>query len=380
MLPRFFQFENYKTRDVKEFLTDGRIEVYLERDFDKVFHCHRCGRELSKIGRGDYFLRVETMPVMGYRTFLNFRRYKFQCDQCKKARAERVGFLSEITPHLSSDLSWWIGRLCEIASVTRVAELMGHDGMTTWRLDYNRMITMLTYYRLPRVKRLSIDEVYARRPKGPWESKNDCYLTVITDLDTRKVIWVVEGRNKASLDGFFKILGSEACSQIEVVATDQHAPFAASIEEHCPHATIVWDKFHILQHFEEAVNQTRMDIYDETPTGHPLKLKIRGKYKYWFLKRASLRTQQESKHIERVMKENEVFYRLELIKERMLSFFDEPDEQRALFAWHEIGDWIRQSRFKPLEAWHNELSSKWKQVSNEKFWRITGTGSKVLSF
>lgn len=380
MLPRFLKFEKYETRDVKEFLKDGRIELFLTRDMSAVFECHRCYRRLSEVKRGDYFMRIEAMPIMGYRTFLNFRRYKFHCDYCNKARSERVEFLSEVTPHLSADLSWWIGRLCEIASVTRVAELVGHDGMTTWRLDYHRMIQMLQDYRLPKVRRLSIDEVYGRKTsRYPNEPKDHRYLTVITDLETRKVIWVVEGRSKEALDGFFKILGPEACAEIEVVATDQHAPFAASIADYCRNATVVWDKFHLLQNFEAAVNETRQEIFNETPTGHPLKLMLRGKYKYWFLKRASLRTTQEARHIERVVKDNEVLHRLELIKERMLTFFDEPDEQSALFVWTEIGDWIKQCRFKHLEKWHQGLTAKWSQLANYFKYRVTTSVSEGIN-
>ncbi len=78
MLPRFLRFENYKTTDVKEFLADGRVEVYLERDFEKGFQCHRCGQMLSSQRRGDYFLRVETLSIMGYRTYLNCKSSVFQ--------------------------------------------------------------------------------------------------------------------------------------------------------------------------------------------------------------------------------------------------------------------------------------------------------------
>lgn len=380
-LPRFFHFENYFITDFKEFLSDGRIEIFLERDSQESCLCHRCGSELSDRKRGDHFMRIETLSVMGYRCFVNFRRFKYHCTTCKKARSEVVPFLADETPHVSKDLAWWVGRLCEIASVSRVAEVLGHDGMTTWRLDYHRMIMMLQSYKIPKVRRLSIDEVYARKkPKYPGESKDKRYLTVVTDLDTRKVIWVVEGRHKGALDGFFKILGPEACAQIEVVATDQHAPFAASINEYCPNAEVVWDKFHLLQNFEEVVNETRLEIFTQTPTTSPLKMLIRGKFKYYFLKRASSRTTYEKRHIEKVMKDNEVFYRLELIKERMLSFFDSQNETEALFVWTELGDWIKSSPyFLPLQRWYAELSSKWERLITYFKYRVTTSVSEGIN-
>ena len=58
MLPRFLSFENYKVSDFKEFLSDNRIEVYLERDFEKESCCHRCGGALGS-ARGRHKMRLE---------------------------------------------------------------------------------------------------------------------------------------------------------------------------------------------------------------------------------------------------------------------------------------------------------------------------------
>ena len=379
-LPRFFQFENYEVKDVKEFLSKGLIEVHLSRDKAKPSICHRCNKLLTCTARGSHSMTVEAMPITGYRTFLVFRRYKYHCEFCKKARSEDIPFISVETPHLTRELAWWIGRLCEIASVTRVGELVGHDGMTTWRLDYNRMVQMLKHYRLPNLKRLSVDEVYARRKKRfTAESRDKLFFTVITDLETRKVIWVSDGRSKESLDNFFMLLGEEACKEIEVVAMDQHNGYFASVQQNCPNATIVWDKFHILQSFEEVVNETRMEIHQEIPNGHKLKLLTKGRNKYIFLKRDSSRTSSEKRLIEEVVKENETFFRLELIKERMLTMFNEADESKALFIWSEIGDWIKRSRFKILGEWYDQLNRNWKTVANYFKYRVTTSVSEGIN-
>jgi transposase len=50
------------------------------------------------------------------------------------------------------------------------------------------------------------------------ESRNEQFFTVITDLKTRRVIWVSNSRNKAALDEFFTINGKDRCEKIKVVA------------------------------------------------------------------------------------------------------------------------------------------------------------------
>ena len=104
----------------------------------------------------------------------SFWRQKGECANCKKARAEEVAFLSQERPHLTQDYAWWIGRICKIAAVSRVAELLQQDETTTWRLDFARMKRMLAYYQIPNVTKVSVDEVYARKkPKYEGESRDE---------------------------------------------------------------------------------------------------------------------------------------------------------------------------------------------------------------
>ena len=379
MLPRFLSFENYKVEDIKEFLSDRRVEIYLARKSDAISICSRCGSDLSQSpARGDHFLRIESLPILGLRTYLNFRRYRFHCLSCKKARSEKISFLSDLSPHLTAEYGWWLGKFCEIAAVRRVAEFVGKDGMTLWRLDYNRMIQMLTFYNIPKVKRISVDEVYVRRPSKHFPSRERCFLTVITDLDTRKVIWVTDTRSKAGLDQFFQILGLQACREIEVVAMDQHEAYKASVEEYCAQATVVWDRFHIIQNFEVAVNETRKEILEYT-VHDVVKQRARGKYRFMFLKKASRRTESEKDHIEEVMHLNHDFYKLELIKERMITFFDQPSLAEAKLVFEEVGDWIFQSGFTSLMDWHSRLEKGWETLKNYFTYRVTTSISEAIN-
>jgi transposase len=235
-----------------------------------------------------------------------------------------------------------------------------------YRVDKYILRRLLWGYEIPKVKRIAVDEVYARGPKQlkEGETRDDLFFTVIVDIDTHKVIWVSESRDKAALDEFFLLLGSEAAKNIEVVAMDQHEPYAASVREHCPNATIVWDKFHILQNFEKAVNDTRMGLHEEQARGSEMARLSRGKFRFLFLKRASDRTASETQHINDVLKTNERFAKLELIKERMLTFFQEPNESAARTVFDEIGAWSWQAGFVPLMKWHNSLEKGWDTLKN----------------
>lgn len=378
-VPRFLSaaVPGFSVIDVKEWLAEGRIEVYLERAEETPDACcYRCKAKLG-IVRGKHRMRIEGMPILGLRTYFIFWREKRHCPGCNKARSEAIEFIAPETPHLTMDYAWWLGRLCEIAAVSRVAELMNQDNMTVWRLDLARMKRMLSHYKIPEIKRISVDEVYARRkPKHEGESRNERFFTVISDLDTGRVVWVSESRDKKALDEFFLLIGKEACKKIEVVACDLHEAYAASVREHCPNATVVWDRFHVMKIFEEAVNETRMMLHSEQARGSELSRLSRGKFRFLFLKKASRRTEEEKTHIDDVLKDNAGFAKLELIKERMMTFFYEPDEASAKKVFEEVGDWIFQMGFKPLMKWHNNLEKGWDTLKNYFRYRCTSALSE----
>ncbi len=329
---------------------------------------------------GKYRVRIEGMPVMGLRLFVFFWRERGFCSRCQKVRSEHIEWVSQETPHLTQEYAWWLGRLCEIAAVSRVAEMLHRDETSLWRLDLARMKRMLERYKIPPVTAISVDEVYARsKPKHRGESRDERFFTVISDLKTRKVIWVAESRRKEALDQFFLLIGKEASSRIEVVATDQHEGYAASIREHAPGAVHVWDRFHLMQVFEEAVNETRKTLHEEQAPHSEAKRLSRGKYRFLFVKKASRRTPEETQHINDVLTSNQAFAKLELIKERMLSFFDCQDEKEAQEIFEQIGDWIWQCHFEPLMRWHKSFERGWDTVKNYFRYRVTSALSEGIN-
>lgn len=42
-----------------------------------------------------------------------------------------------------------------------------------------------------------------------------------------------------------------------ISATDEHDDYLRSVEEHCPNAIHILDRFHLMRHFEDALNETR---------------------------------------------------------------------------------------------------------------------------
>ena len=378
-IPRFLQFEGYETLDFKEFLSLGFIEVPLEAKADRKRLCSRCETELGA-QRGHYAVKLRGLSVMQFRLIVKLYRYKGHCPKCKKARAEKVNFISKESPHLTQDFADFIGSLCEIAPVSRVAEMFGMNELTTWRIDFRRLRKLLSKYPIPKVTAISVDEVYARRKSHfDGESRNRKFFTVISDLNTHKVIWVSESRDTEALSQFYEIIGEEACKEITVAAMDQHEDYAKATKKYCPNATIVWDRFHIMQNFEVAVNDQRKQLHEEQAKGSELARLTVGKFRFLFLKKDKCRTEKEKQHINDVLKANEYFLKLELIKERMVTFFDEKNAVSAKIVFEEIGDWIWQAGFQHLMRWYSNLEKGWDTLKNYFVYRVTSSLSEGIN-
>lgn len=103
------------------------------------------------------------------------------------------------------------------------------------------------------VARLGIDEKSFR--------KRHQYVTVLVDLDQGHVLDVCQDRKAESLAPWFQALSPEQREAIEAVVMDMWEPYRKTVRAHVPDADakIVYDKFHILLHLNQAVDTVRRE-------------------------------------------------------------------------------------------------------------------------
>jgi transposase len=99
------------------------------------------------------------------------------------------------------------------------------------------------------VPRIGVDEKAA--------AKGQTYLTLVCNLDRGTVEHIADDRKQESLDGYFTGLTAKQRKGIEAIAMDMWEPYAQSARTHVPEADIVFDRFHIMQHMNDAVNAVR---------------------------------------------------------------------------------------------------------------------------
>jgi len=87
------------------------------------------------------------------------------------------------------------------------------------------------------------------------------YVTAVCDQDKDIVVHIADGRERESLDGFYREFTEEKREAVESVAMDMWGPYIASTEEFIPGAEkkIAFDKFHVAQHLGDAVDKVRRE-------------------------------------------------------------------------------------------------------------------------
>jgi transposase len=106
----------------------------------------------------------------------------------------------------------------------------------------------------------------------------------------------------------------------------------------------------------------------------------RGKFKGLFLKKSDRRTKEEQRHIKDVLKENEHFVYLELIKEGMFEIFNSITAEEARDKFEQLGKYIEQSEyFYSLKKWWGNLDQGWNTFKNYFKHRVSSSLSEGIN-
>lgn len=250
---KFYRVENFNSVDSLNKIT----QIYLERDFSGGFVCCNCG-SVSHRRWDSERVRLRDLSLFEYKTYLILDKYRIECVSCG-VKTERLPF-AEPYSRCTKRFEEYVARLCKIASIKQVAELLDLDWKTVKEIDKKYLEEQFKEPDFSDLELVGVDEISSR--------KGHNYFTVVMNLKKGKVIWVGKGRKKETLDQFFKELGPERASKIKAIALDMWDPYIASINEHAPQAEIVFDKFHVISNFSKVIDKVRNTEYHNAKREH----------------------------------------------------------------------------------------------------------------
>jgi transposase len=224
------------------------LELWVRRKRgNRKLECSGCGRKFTEAHDSDE-RAVRDLPWSELRTTVHVEVYRVRCPQCG-LKIERVPLLPSKAP-FSKRFEDAVGMACEGASARQVARRFGLPESTVRAIDRRYLERWSATRRKPALRQMGVDEIY-------W-SKKEKFLTVVSNLETGEPLWFGRERKKETLDGFFQQeLSDGQRRRIEAACVDMWEPFRLSIEEWAPNCSIVYDKFHIMQHANDAIDELR---------------------------------------------------------------------------------------------------------------------------
>jgi transposase len=151
------------------------------------------------------------------------------------------------------------------------AEIACEEG--TSRYQVGRALALVAVAPTSGLRRLSLDEAHHRRGRE--------VATVVSDLDRRRVVEVLDGRSQKVVARWLRGLDEEARRAIEVVSIDPYEAYRQAIWAELPHARIVCDRFHLVRGANTALDAIRRERQREQASRRPKGARRSGKNASW---------------------------------------------------------------------------------------------------
>jgi transposase len=286
------------------------------------------------------------------RIFLELEVRRVECRRCGKVKRERLAFLAD-NPLYTKRFAYFVGRRCRQATIKDVAKELALDWQTVKVLDRQYMEAQLKRAGTPAPQVIGVDELAIR--------KGHSYRIVVSDLVRRRPIWFGgEDRSEASMSQFYDWLGQRKSSRIRLAVMDMWKPFRLATNAHAPQAAILFDKFHVMRHLSEALDQVRKSEYS--------RLQGRGRryikgQKYTLLSRKENLTLAGKKALQTLLAANKRLNTAYVLKEsfgQLWSYEREGWARRFFENWRSSLKW---QRLKPYEKFAQMIDRHWDGIA-----------------
>jgi len=337
---KLLNIPGYKITDT--YLTDTEMHIHLEPYIKNKPVCPRCREAHTKGYHSSQWTKAEDLPISGRRLYLHLRKRRYRCPRDGKIHNEDIPWLkkwSRVTWRFAEHVS----RLTAITTNQEAGWFLGLNDETVYRIDKEALEDKAKEKLSPPPSaiHISVDEVSYR--------KYHRYLTNVVDTDRKLIIWNEKGRKSEVLNEYFQGIGEESCGKIESVALDGARHYISSSNHYAVNALIVYDKFHIMQKLNNAVDAVRKHELRKARTERNNELVdlISCKQRFILLKNKANLSSRQYSYLHQLCELNEPIYKAMLLKESFLTVYSCNNEIEARTV---LNEWIEEAASSTLES------------------------------
>ena len=315
------------------------VRVTLERT-RQDYICSCCGQAVPH-AYDHSWQELRHFSLWQHQTILRFQRYRVACPTCG-VRTEAPDFVDIRGPRVTRALGALIHELCKVTTVKAVALLFDLHRHTVKDIDKAGLEKVQTARSLDGITVLGVDEIGV--------GKGHKYWTLVSALEGPRgpeLLHIVEGRSEKRLKRFWRWFGKERTALVTHAVMDMCKAFAKSFRAHCPDVKIIYDKFHVMRHLNNALNEVRKA--EMRGALGRLKKTLSGKKFILMARRARVRGKARAA-LDVVLAASPKLFKAHLLKESFGHLWDYSYKGSALRFW---ADWKAQLKWTRMKSYRN---------------------------
>jgi transposase len=311
------------------------VTVRLRRRRRVCGRCGQVGRQLEIHDRRTK--RWRHLDLGASRCVIESELRRLRCPDCG-VHLEAVPWARHDAHH-TRDFEDVVAWLAQQMAKTPIAGLLRIAWDTVGRIVERVVQDHLDPRRLEGLIAIGVDEISYRRGQR--------YLTSVADHKSGSIVWCAPGRNAATLQAFFDLLG-ERRHFIRAVSIDMSGGYQQAIRENLPDAEIAFDPFHVVRLAQRAVDQVRRDEWNAHDRSHTKTGQWIKGARWSLLKAPEKQSIEQLALLGEVQQANKPLYRAFLLKEQLRLLYQLEHLTLApehLDAWL---TWASRSRLEPF--------------------------------
>jgi transposase len=279
------------------------------KPFKNGCRCQVCQRRCRIVTPARDERKWTDISMLGRRVELRYCPKEIECPTHGRAQ-EMIPWAA---PHARETYrsEWRICTLSQLMTQKAVAEVTCIPKSTISDRLHAIITRVRTGHRVRGLVSIGVDELSYK--------KGQKYVTLVYDLDRAKVLWVGEGKGRATLERFFnEELTQKQREAIRWASCDMANAYTETIKDHCPNVKLVIDRFHVVKNLNEAVDEVRKEQWRELEGEQ--KKAIKGLR--WLLRRSPLsRTKGDTRALNALARGNRRIYRAWELKDEFEHFW-----------------------------------------------------------
>lgn len=231
----------------------GSGTVFLEiRETARLWESVRCPEDGGRVFCYDHTeaLTWRHLNVFQHRCEITCRLPRGKCRSCGHVFRVRPPW-EGLSTHFTKEFEAFALVLMREMPMSKVAEVVGETDTRLWRMLFRQVDAAYAEADFSNVCCVGVDELSVR--------KGHDYVSVFADLVKKRVLFATEGKDHTTWEAFVVALEQHNGHRhaLTQVSMDMSPAYEKGVKVTCRNAQVVFDKFHVVAHANQAVDEVR---------------------------------------------------------------------------------------------------------------------------